>query len=175
MARRKKKPARPPRPKRPKGRKPKRPRPIRFKRPPLPTGPGHKPPHPGPRPLPVPPGVLPREAGRPVANTTCDIYYSPNAPDVAAVPCNLSAEFEEGSEASVGNQTFRWTHLLYVDAAVDVRDSYPSNPANKVYVPDKNNTGFSVVFVELVNRGTPAAYKRVFLNRQAPTWPTSQL
>jgi hypothetical protein len=58
---------------------------------------------------------------------------------------------------------------------VDVRDSYPNNPANKVYVPDKNNTGFSVVFVELVNRGTPAAYKRVFLNRQAPTWPTSQL
>ena len=129
--------------------------------------------------LPPPPAAQPREQGLPAPNTTCDIYYSPNAPpaapDVAGVACHLTAGFVEGSEASVGSQTFRWTHLLYVTATVDIRDTWPNVPANQVYIPDKNNTAFDVVFVELVNRGTPAAYKRVFLNRQAPTWPTSQL
>ena len=135
--------------------------------------------HLGVRPIPLPPGVQVREEGRPAVNTTCDIYYDPNAPpaapDVAGVACHLEARFVSGSEASVGSQTFRWTHLLTVDAGVDVRDTWPNAPVNRVFVPDRNNTAFEVVFVELVNRGTPASYKRVFLNRQAPTWPTTQL
>src|SRR5262245_52013879 len=100
---------------------------------------------------------------RPANNTTCDIYYSPNvppaAPDIAATACALVARFAQGQEASEGDTTFQWTHLLYLDAGVDVRDSYPNAPSHRVYVPDKNGTGFDVVFVELVNRGTPAKYK----------------
>jgi hypothetical protein len=173
---RKKKPASP-RPKKPKSPRPKRPH--KVKRPHvLPPRP-HQPHLTGVPKIPLPPAVQVREEGRPANNTTCDIYYSPHAPpanpDVAGVPCHLRARFAEGSAESVGSQTFRWTHLLYLDAGVDVRDSWPNNPVNKVFIPDKNNTGFTVVFVELVNRGTPASYKRVFLNRQVPTWPTSQL
>ena len=170
---------RPKKPKKPKGHKAHRPHKVKRPHVQPPLQPRPHQPQPGPARLPLPPAVQPREQGLPAPNTTCDIYYSPNAPpaapNVAGVPCHLTARFVEGSEASVGSQTFRWTHLLYVTAAVDVRDTWPNTPANQVYIPDKNNTAFEVVFVELVNRGTPAAYKRVYLNRQAPTWPTSQL
>src|SRR5213594_4081908 len=76
------------------------------------------------------PAGAPRGRARPANNTTCDIYYSPNvppaAPDVAGTACALVARFAQGQEASEGDTTFQWTHLLYLDAAVDVRDSYPS-------------------------------------------------
>jgi hypothetical protein len=85
------------------------------------------------------------------------------------------ARFPQGQEASEGDVTFQWTHLLYLDADVDVRDSYPSAPSHRVYVPDQNGTGFDVVFVELVNRGTPASYKRVYLDRRSVTWPSNEL
>jgi hypothetical protein len=170
-----------PKPKKPKGHKPKKPAKVKFKRPLVRPPRQPQPHHPrlGLPKIPLPPAVQPREQGLPAPNTTCDIYYSPNAPpaapNVAGVACHLTARFVEGSEASVGSQTFRWTHLLYVTAAVDIRDTWPNVPANQVYIPDRNNTAFEVVFVELVNRGTAAAYKRVFLNRQTPTWPTGQL
>ncbi len=126
-----------------------------------------------------PPGVPVRDKARPANNTTCDIYYSPNVPpaaaDVAGTACTLVARFEQGSATSEGDQTFRWTHLLYLDAAIDVRDSYPNAPINRVYVPDKTGTGFNVVFVELLNRGTAARYKRVFLNRLSVAFPTNEL
>jgi hypothetical protein len=164
-------------PKSPRPKKPLKPR-VKVKRPRI-LPPRPHPVQPAVPKIPLPPAVQVREKGRPANNTTCDIYYNPNAPpanpDGAGVPCHLRARFAEGSADSVGSQTFRWTHLLYLDASVDIRDSWPNNPVNKVFIPDKNNTGFTVVFVELVNRGTPASYKRVFLNRQVPTWPTSQL
>ena len=116
---------------------------------------------------------------RPANNTTCDIYYSPNIPPAAAdltgQTCALVAAFAYGSEASAGGLNFRWTHLLFLDASVDIRDSYPGAVAHRVYVPDQNGTGFDVVFVELVGRGTPAAYKRVYLDRRAVTWPSDEL
>lgn len=133
----------------------------------------------GPSPLRLLPALPPRDKARPANNTTCDIYYSPNvppaAPDVAGVTCTLLPNFQQGSEASEGDQTFRWTHVLYVDAGVDIRDSYPNAPVNRVYVPSKTGTGFNVVFVELVNRGTPGMYKRVFLSRLSVTFPTNEL
>jgi hypothetical protein len=133
----------------------------------------------GPSPLRLLPALPVRDKARPANNTTCDIYYSPNvppaAPDVAGIACTLIAHFEQGSATTEGDQTFRWTHILYVDATVDIRDSYPNAPVNRVYVPDKTATGFNVVFVELLNRGTPAMYKRVFLNRLSVTFPTNEL
>jgi hypothetical protein len=128
---------------------------------------------------PRPPAVQQRGDARPADNTTCDVYFDPNVPpasaDVAGVACHLAARFAQGAEASEGDQALRWTHLLYVDSAVDVRDDYPNTPANRVYVPDSTGTGFDVVFVETINRGTPAAYRRVYLDRRQPTWPTDQL
>jgi hypothetical protein len=80
-----------------------------------------------------------------------------------------------GSEHERGDLNFRYSHLLYVAFGTDIRDKYPNLPGNLVCVPDKTGTSFKIVFVELANRGTPAAYLRVYLNRQAPTWPTQQL
>jgi hypothetical protein len=139
--------------------------------------------------VPPPPKVPPvpmaqiavREKGRaaPAINTTCDIYHSGNTPpaaaDVAGVPCTLVARFREGGEASEGDSTFRWTHILFVGKDIDIRDNYPDAPDSRVYVPDKDSTGFDIVFVELVNRGDPTEYKRIFLDRRDPTWPTNQL
>jgi hypothetical protein len=132
-----------------------------------------------PPPPPPPPGAQPRAPGRPADNTTCDVYFDPNvppaAPNVAGVRCHLAARFQQGAESAEGDQDFRWTHLLLVDAALDVRDTWPAQPAHRVYVPDKNGTGFDVVFVEMVNRGQPGRYRRVFLKRRAAAFPTTEL
>jgi hypothetical protein len=116
---------------------------------------------------------------RPPNNTTCDVYHDPNVPpadpDVAGQACALVARFAQGAEASEGDEEFRWTHLLYLDADVDVRDSYPNTPVHRVYVPDQDGTGFDVVFVELVGRGGAARYKRVYLDRREVTWPSDEL
>jgi hypothetical protein len=125
------------------------------------------------------PRVPRRDKARPANNTTCDIYHDPNVPpttpDVDGVACCLVARFQQGSESSEGDQTLRWTHLLYLSADIDVRDSYPNTPTNRVYIPDQDGTGFDVVFVELVNRGKPTKYKRVFLDRRDVTWPSDEL
>ena len=165
------KPKKPKMPKRPRGRKAKQPRRQRQpkakqavaalnpNRPPAGAAPAHKP--------------------RPANNTTCDVYLDPNVPpaaaDSAAVACHLSPDFRGGSEGSEGDVNLRWTHVLSCAPNVDVRDSYPNNPVNRVYVPDKTGTGFDVVFVELVGRGQADKYKRVFLDRRAPTFPTNEL
>jgi hypothetical protein len=152
-----------------------------------PARPGKKPgvkPNPKPKPPPIKRPVAPAGAqappkGKPANNTTCDVYIDPNAPaaapDTAGVSICLQADFRQGSEASEGSQTWRWTHLMFCVDTVDVRDGWPSGTANRVYVPDKNGTRFDVVFVERVNRGTPQSYLRVFLKRNTPTWPTAQL
>jgi hypothetical protein len=130
-------------------------------------------------PAPAPPAVQQRQKGRPANNTTCDIYIDPNAPpaapDTAGVPCCLLPQWELGSEHEEGDTTYRYTHVLYCASTVDVRDAFPAAPAHGVYIPDKTGTKFKVVFVEYINRGTPAAYLKVYLERQQPTWPTTNL
>jgi hypothetical protein len=117
--------------------------------------------------------------GRPANNTTCDIYFSPNAPpaapNVAGVGCCLVPLFREGGESSEGDLDLRFTHVLYCDATVDVRDNYPGSPTHTLYVPSSANTGYEVVFVELLNRGQPEAHKRLYLDRNAVTWPSNEL
>lgn len=117
---------------------------------------------------------------RPANNTTCDVYVGgatpPAAPSTAAVPCYLVPRFQLGQEASEGDLNYQWTHLMLVDKDKDVRDDYPAVPTTcRVYVPDKDGTGFNVVFVELVYRGLPGAHKKVYLDRRAPTFPTNEL
>jgi len=55
--------------------------------------------------------------------TTCDVYYTgntpPAAPDVASVDIVLRSQFDRGSEASEGDQDFRWTHVLECPLAID--------------------------------------------------------
>lgn len=94
---------------------------------------------------------------------------------MSAVFFHLSARFQQGSESSEGDQSLRWTHVGYFESDVDLRDNYPAAPNSTLVVPTTGGTTFDIVFIELVNRGSPNAYKRVFLNREAVTWPTDQL
>ncbi len=119
-------------------------------------------------------------------NTTCDIYRAgnnpPAAPDVAGVRCNLKPDWRGGMEAGdrAGlTAASVWTHIMEVETSVDIRDNYAgalaTNLSDHVWVPDKNGTKFIVVFIERVGRGTAFDYKRAYLDRQAPTWPSDNL
>jgi hypothetical protein len=117
-------------------------------------------------------------------NTTCDIYrYAsgpPATPAVSGVPLCLIPDWRRGQEAGDrGAAPLTWTHLMMIDAGVDIRDMYAGQSTSvtqdTVYIPDQNGTAFTVVFIELMQRGTPDEHKRVYLNRQLPTWPTDQL
>src|SRR5436305_1605857 len=119
------------------------------------------------------------------SNTTCDIYRAgnepPNAPDVAGVQCYLVGDFFRRTESGEGDAAGgRYTHTLLVPLATDIRDDYDAGTFgtgnDSVYVPDKNGTAFYVRFVEVKSRGTPAAHKKVYLDRRQVTgWPTSNL
>src|SRR5439155_18381764 len=99
----------------------------------------------------------------------------PSAPDVAGVRCYLLPLGESTLTTS------SYTHVLYLDATVDVRDNFISSSfsagaaADNVYVPDQNGTKFAVVLVRRYGKGTASDYKRVLLARQAPTWPTNDV
>jgi hypothetical protein len=121
------------------------------------------------------------------ANTTCDIYRSgnspPAAPDVAGVAIYLTGNYERRMETGEGEtvSAWRYTHVAAIPDATDVRDGttafFNNAPAfqDTIYVPDKNGTAFIVRWVERKNRGSALAHKRVYLDRKAPTWPTSNL
>jgi hypothetical protein len=118
-------------------------------------------------------------------NTTCDVYHvghaPPSAPDLAAVPCYLVGDYGRRMEAGESESAiFRYTHVMWVDAATDIRDDFVQwggrqGQGDVVYVPDKNGTIFDVVHVEIKNRGTPAAVRKVYLDRSGPNWPTNNL
>jgi hypothetical protein len=119
-------------------------------------------------------------------NTTCDIYRAgrqpPQTPDVAGVNCFLQADWSGGQEHGEGRSaTENYTHILYVDVAVDIRDAWgpvSTTQQDTVYIPDKNGTPFYVIFVERVFRGTANDSKRAYLQRYPGTvgiWPTENL
>ena len=113
------------------------------------------------------------------ANTTCDIYRSgnapPSAPDVPGVKCFLMPY----GQSSLTTPNF--THILYVDATVDIRDNFIASTfsaggsADNLYIPNQNGTKFTVVLVRRYGKGTTSDHKRVLLARQAPTWPTNDV
>jgi hypothetical protein len=84
----------------------------------------------------------------------------------------------ETGEGEAGG--IRFTHVMTVPLSSDIRDGFtdfgaPLNP-DTVFVPDKNGTGFRVIFVERRSTGTTADHRRVYLDRmKPPTWPTNNL
>ncbi|MCS7045112.1 MAG: hypothetical protein NZO58_02025 [Gemmataceae bacterium] len=119
-------------------------------------------------------------------NTTCDIYrfgvMPPAPPAVAAVPCYLQPAWRAGQEQGDRSTTpvqLCWTHIMLVETDVDLRDCYLGSLGagfqDTVYVPDRHGTAFRVVFIERVHRNQALDHKRVYLDRQAPPWPTNEL
>ena len=114
-------------------------------------------------------------AGLPVPNTTFDFTLT----GILGAQCHLDSEFEMATQHSHGSDpSFRWTHIMYVAIGLDVRDSWPGDPANTVDIPSSavgDSVSYLVVFVEVVNLNTPTTYKRVFLQRQTVDWPNNNL
>jgi hypothetical protein len=111
-------------------------------------------------------------------NATCDIYRAtntpPSAPDVAGVSCYLTPIGQSYQT------TPYFTHKLYVDTGVDIRDGSavaglaPTSP-DTVWVPNKNGQAYRVILVRRYGRGTATDHYVVLLERQGVTWPQSNL
>jgi hypothetical protein len=123
-------------------------------------------------PLPIPP------------NTTCEIYRTgrapPAAPDVALQRCHLLADYERRMETGESEaRALRYTHVLLLDPLADVRDGFnqfgQAGTEDGVYVPDRTGTRFRVVLVEPQDVGLPTHHRKAYLDRCAPTWPTTNL
>lgn len=116
--------------------------------------------------------------------TTCDVYRAahnpPAAPDVAAVPIDMFGSFFRRTESGEGDTAAgHYTHTIDFDLAVDIRDDYnegtPGANRDHIYVPDKTGTQFVVRFVERREDESSGPYKRAYLDRKTPNWPTDAL
>ena len=119
--------------------------------------------------------------GNPPAQSAKPIYWGE--------PCHRICEYT--ASKIINNYMQTWTHHMACNPGLDVRDGYQGqspqvtsldpqglrptwNPtaADTVIIPALGSEPFSVVFVEIRNIATPKAYKRVYLDRQAPwNWP----
>jgi len=112
-----------------------------------------------------------------IPNTTCDYFEAGkvvgvDVPDIAGLVCHLDGDFKNGN---AGTDKLRWTHLLLIDLNALVIYTGSAETYSRVYIPDESGTEFEVIFVEVLNRRTANAYKRVYLERKAVLWPTEEL
>jgi hypothetical protein len=114
------------------------------------------------------------------SNNTCDIYRNghapPAAPDLAGVAIYLTPDYALGREHNEEDEAHAWTHQMVCGATVDIRDGFPQlGNQDNVYIPNQNGTKFIVIKVVRKNRNTANDLKKVYLQRQTPTWPTNNL
>src|SRR5262245_43591735 len=101
-------------------------------------------------------------------NTTVAVYVAPNAPPAspdAVVEGHLADAFPQGQRRTGTFRTFVWCAVLEVSLSADLRDDYPSAPAQTVYVPDSSGQAYHVVFIERVRPVAGDSFKRIYLNR----------
>jgi hypothetical protein len=126
-------------------------------------------------------------------NVTVNIYRTanPNAPYTLGNPGPQNVKGYLQPRVQTGRhgtaQWLKWTHILYVDPSVDVRDAYNSQldpnrdntKADTVILFDSGGvkkTAFYVVFVEYASKGTNVNHLRVYLDRFQPSaWPVDSL
>jgi hypothetical protein len=121
--------------------------------------------------VPVPPQLLP---------TTFDVYrpFGAASPLGTGHAGRLASAFREGRPPVSGQQHF--THVLDCQPEVDVRDGCSRSvgadailygDGDEVRIPDAAGSRYVVVWVDVVNRGTARAFKRVWLMRHEAVWP----
>ncbi len=114
-----------------------------------------------------------------VPNVTCDVYHPgsapPAAPNVSGVAGHMANAFPQGFTVNDA-ATYKFTHVLRVGLAVDVRDNAGGfAPGGIVCVPDQNGTQFNIVGVIRSGYGGADDHRVVYLIRAATTYPTSYL
>jgi hypothetical protein len=99
------------------------------------------------------------------------------SPIASGIPCRLVGDLRAGRSRTP--QGLTWSHMLLVEDHVDIRDGCSRTAGNnqitygdgdEIRIPDATGTRYVVVWVEWVNRGLPASFKRVYLLRHAPAW-----
>jgi hypothetical protein len=109
--------------------------------------------------------------------TTCDIYrpFGAASPTTTGIACRLVPDLARGQSGLL-----TWTHYLDLDDSVDVRDgctrllggdAVSFFDGDEVRVPNASGSRYVVVWVEVLNRGTPRQFKRVYLLRDTAAWP----
>jgi hypothetical protein len=98
------------------------------------------------------------------------------SPPSAVRPGRLEPAYEAGA---TGVEHLRYTHVLFADPSVDVRDAFndfglPGTP-DQVAVPDASGTAWDVVFVDRPRPDSPHDVVRVLLCRRLPPYPTRDL
>jgi len=114
-------------------------------------------------------------------NAVCNIYRAsnapPNPPDVANVPCTLTVK---GASTLT---TPYYTHVMLVEASVDIRDDYTGGQftsvgtqMDKVYFPSLGaQNEYRVVIVRRLGVGTAMDHKQVLLKRETSTFPADDV
>jgi hypothetical protein len=101
------------------------------------------------------------------SNTTCDVYKSGNAPPAAPDTAGLAVRLT--LRAVNLKQDIPYSHWADMPLATDIVGG------DSVYVPDKNGTQFKAQAFERIRSGGGGDYRRVYLMRQAVTWPSDNL
>ncbi len=117
------------------------------------------------------------------ANVTVAICRAGSSmPTLEDVAGHLKADFVRGLSmvpTPAAGPPVTWTHVLLLNPDIDVRDAYVGcrgcTTQDTVLVPNAAGTPYLVIFVERAEIGTPHEHKRVYLDRQAPPWPTHHL
>ncbi len=114
-------------------------------------------------------------------NTTCDIV-SVTGTVTQGVNIHLKPDWPMGQEHGDRHvNELTWTHIAFLPLDVPVRDRYTGHCTyddnNDVfYVPQvQAGTPFLVIFIEIMLFGQAQSYKKVYLDRQTPPWPTDNL
>ena len=112
------------------------------------------------------------------ANVTCDIYHGgnipPGPPDVPGAAAYLEEDFSNVKPMT--SPPFVYSHIMRLEATVDVRDGYSSASAGSaVFVPNQTGTRFQVQAVARVGRGTAVDHKIVYLLRAFVPWPSDDV
>ena len=112
------------------------------------------------------------------ANVTCDIYHGgntpPGSPDVAGAAAYLEEDFSNLKPTT--NPPFAYSHILRLEATVDVRDNYNGVAGGSaLFVPNQTGTRFQVQAVARVGRGTALDHKIVYLLRTYVAWPSDDV
>lgn len=109
--------------------------------------------------------------------TTCDVYrpFGAGAPTTTAVACRLVPR--PSRDMSLAGP---WTHYIDIDDSVDLRDGCGralGGPAqlyadgDEVRIPNASGTRYVVVWVVMINAGSPHQFKRAYLARDTAVWP----